>query len=390
MKFLNYIYQKLNLTNMTTLNISEGEKKSQKNWISISNQKTNLALLFIEIPFCIWQCLAIFTGNKNVILGLIITVIIMIITAIYTYLVRRHILKTKQAQVKNLNIYNRDLPNDLTPAHVRVLTEDGVVDSYTLASTILDLIDRGYLSINTENRNDIFTKNITLSITNKPQDNLFNYEKYLINWFFDKQTITSEDLKKRLNDQNENPSEKFSIFYGLVLLSFPLNNYYRKYQRKGKQGFYGIFIFIFIFILSIFLFSQSNNFTIYIISNFLFCYTLSMTFFANFKYLLNEKGVEIKDEYLDLKKYLTDFSLIDEKTSEMIHLWNFYLSYSVALGIKGVAGKEIENFFGEEIYNLNNVDNNGNPLDQTESQKYINEIDDIINQDKQIYQNKNI
>ena len=115
-----------------------------------------------------------------------------------------------------------------------------------------------------------------------------------------------------------------------------------------------------------------------------------MTFFANFKYLLNEKGVEIKDEYLDLKKYLTDFSLIDEKTSEMIHLWNFYLSYSVALGIKGVAGKEIENFFGEEIYNLNNVDNNGNPLDQTESQKYINEIDDIINQDKQIYQNKNI
>ena len=236
MKFLNYIYQKLNLTNMTTLNISEGEKKSQKNWISISNQKTNLALLFIEIPFCIWQCLAIFTGNKNVILGLIITVIIMIITAIYTYLVRRHILKTKQAQVKNLNIYNRDLPNDLTPAHVRVLTEDGVVDSYTLASTILDLIDRGYLSINTENRNDIFTKNITLSITNKPQDNLFNYEKYLINWFFDKQTITSEDLKKRLNDQNENPSEKFSIFYGLVLLSFPLNNYYKKYQRKVKQG----------------------------------------------------------------------------------------------------------------------------------------------------------
>ena len=115
-----------------------------------------------------------------------------------------------------------------------------------------------------------------------------------------------------------------------------------------------------------------------------------MTFFANFKYLLNKKGVEIKDEYLDLKKYLTDFSLIDEKTSEMIHLWNFYLSYSVALGIKGVAGKEIENFFGEEIYNLNNVDNNGNPLDQTESQKYINEIDDIINQDKQIYQNKNI
>lgn len=388
MNFLNYVTEKLKLSGITITTINIPNKTTRKNEISLSGKNAPLSFIILEFILCPWLSIAIFEKAKDMLISLALAIVIVTINILLAIHTRNKIFKTTEPQVKNLNIYRRDLPSNLTPAHVKVLLEDGNIDSYTLASTILDLADKNYLKIESHNKEDLFTKNITLSLTDKPQDNLFTYEKYLINWFFDKQTITSEDLKKRLNDQNENPSEKFSIFYGLVLLSFPLNNYYKKYQRKGKQGFYGIFILI--FMLSIFLFSQSNNFTIYIISNFLFCYALSMTFFANFKYLLNKKGVEIKDEYLDLKKYLTDFSLIDEKTSEMIHLWNFYLSYSVALGIKGVAGKEIENFFGEEIYNLNNVDNNGNPLDQTESQKYINEIDDIINQDKQIYQNKNI
>lgn len=388
MNFLNYVTEKLKLSGITITTINIPNKTTRKNEISLSGKNAPLSFIILEFILCPWLSIAIFEKAKDMLISLALAIVIVTINILLAIHTRNKIFKTTEPQVKNLNIYRRDLPSNLTPAHVKVLLEDGNIDSYTLASTILDLADKNYLKIESHNKEELFTKNITLSLTDKPQDNLFTYEKYLINWFFDKQTITSEDLKKRLNDQNENPSEKFSIFYGLVLLSFPLNNYYKKYQRKGKQGFYGIFILI--FMLSIFLFSQSNNFTIYIISNFLFCYALSMTFFANFKYLLNKKGVEIKDEYLDLKKYLTDFSLIDEKTSEMIHLWNFYLSYSVALGIKGVAGKEIENFFGEEIYNLNNVDNNGNPLDQTESQKYINEIDDIINQDKQIYQNKNI
>lgn len=119
-------------------------------------------------------------------------------------------------------------------------------------------------------------------------------------------------------------------------------------------------------------------------------YGLSFILITNITYTLNDKGVELKDEYLDLKKYLEDFSLIDKKTSEMISLWDFYLSYSVVLGIKGIASKEIKDFFGNEIYNLNNVDQDLNVINTEESQKYITEIDNVINHDKQLYQNKNI
>ena len=225
-------------------------------------------------------------------------------------------------------------------------------------------------------------------ILTKSQDNLFTYEKYLINWFFDKPQITSEDLKKRLNNPKENPAEKFSIFEGLILLSFPLDNYYKPYKGKNKKSLYSLFIILYFLLL--FFFSHSNSYLIYIIATFIMSYGLSFILITNITYTLNDKGTKLKDEYLDLKKYLEDFSLIDKKTSEMISLWDFYLSYSVALGIKGIASKEIKNFFGNEIYNLNNVDQDLNVINTEESQKYITEMDNIINHDKQLYQNKNI
>ena len=121
----------------------------------------------------------------------------------------------------------------------------------------------------------------------------------------------------------------------------------------------------------------------------LFC-ILGFPFDTYAEYLLNEKGTEIKDEYLDLKKYLEDFSLIDKKTAEMIYIWNFYLSYSIALGINGIAKKEIESFFGDKIYNLNSVYYGGETIDTENIQKYIDQTDNIIEKDKQLYQTKQL
>lgn len=94
----------------------------------------------------------------------------------------------------------------------------------------------------------------------------------------------------------------------------------------------------------------------------LFC-ILGFPFDTYTEYFLNEKETEIKDEYLDLKRYLEDFSLIDKKTTEMIYIWNFYPSYSIALGINSIAKKEIESFFGDKIYNLNHVHYGGETVD---------------------------
>ena len=388
MNFLNYITEKLKLSGITITTINIPNKTTRKNEISLSGKNAPLSFIILEFILCPWLSIAIFEKAQDMLISLALAIVIVTINILLAIHTRNKIFKTTEPQVKNLNIYRRDLPSNLTPAHVKVLLEDGNIDSYTLASTILDLADKNYLKIESHNKEDLFTKNITLSLTDKPQDNLFTYEKYLINWFFDKPQITSEDLKKRLNNPKENPAEKFSIFEGLILLSFPLDNYYKPYKGKNKKSLYSLFIILYFLLL--FFFSHSNSYLIYIIATFIMSYGLSFILITNITYTLNDKGAELKDEYLDLKKYLEDFSLIDKKTSEMISLWDFYLSYSVALGIKGIASKEIKNFFGNEIYNLNNVDKDLNVINTEESQKYITEIDNIINHDKQLYQNKNI
>ncbi len=388
MNFLNYVTEKLKLSGITITTINIPNKTTRKNEISLSGKNAPLSFIILEFILCPWLSIAIFEKAKDMLISLALAIVIVTINILLAIHTRNKIFKTTEPQVKNLNIYRRDLPSNLTPAHVKVLLEDGNIDSYTLASTILDLADKNYLKIESHNKEDLFTKNITLSLTGKPQDNLFTYEKYLINWFFDKPQITSEDLKKRLNNPKENPAEKFSIFEGLILLSFPLDNYYKPYKGKNKKSLYSLFIILYFLLL--FFFSHSNSYLIYIIATFIMSYGLSFILITNITYTLNDKGTELKDEYLDLKKYLEDFSLIDKKTSEMISLWDFYLSYSVALGIKGIASKEIKNFFGNEIYNLNNVDKDLNVINTEESQKYITEIDNIINHDKQLYQNKNI
>ena len=388
MNYLNYVTEKLKLSGITNTTINIPNKTTRKNEISLSGKNAPLSFIILEFILCPWLSIAIFEKAKDMLISLALAIVIVTINILLAIHTRNKIFKTTEPQVKNLNIYRRDLPSNLTPAHVKVLLEDGNIDSYTLASTILDLADKNHLKIESHNKEDLFTKNITLSLTDKPQDNLFTYEKYLINWFFDKPQITSEDLKKRLNNPKENPAEKFSIFEGLILLSFPLDNYYKPYKGKNKKSLYSLFIILYFLLL--FFFSHSNSYLIYIIATFIMSYGLSFILITNITYTLNNKGTELKDEYLDLKKYLEDFSLIDKKTSEMISLWDFYLSYSVALGIKGIASKEIKNFFGNEIYNLNNVDQDLNVINTEESQKYITEIDNIINHDKQLYQNKKI
>lgn len=316
-------------------------------------------------------------------LSIVINIMLIGINCIYIfYKIKIKSIK-KDSKPININMYNRDLPEAITPAHARLLVYDGKVDEMTLASTIMDLIDRGYLKIETVmNKEDIFTKDIFILRTNKNQDELFEYEKYLINWFFDSERKSSVDIHKLLINDNTNPCEKFSIFQGLLLLSFPFDRYYRKKYNMNKLEIISvilIFVSFFIFPISMFV-----NSYLYFLWEFIFLFGFSNIIFKDSVYSINQKGAEVRDKFLDLKRFLIEFSKINEKTSEMISLWDFYLSYSIALGIEGIANEEISNFFGNNIYNLSNINN----YDKLGYQDLINNISNVIKTSQQIYLKK--
>lgn len=287
-----------------------------------------------------------YIGKYNFIIGIIVLLIsfsLVVITA-------RKLHKKIIPESTNINIYERELPSKLRPAHVRLLMTDGLVDELSLAATLLDLVDRDYLKLeyhnDTKEKLNIFkNKGIIISRTSKPIDNLFEYEKYLIEWFLsynDGISITSEKLHKSLildtTDDIESPSDKMNFFSALVLMSFPLEKYYNKIKRDKIMKNYAIFVLLG--------FAPHLSY----VGTFLASYSLGILLFANPSYTFNNEGVNLQSSYKNLKKYLKDFSQIENKNAQMVELWNYYLTYSIVLEINSVASNELKDFFGTGIF----------------------------------------
>lgn len=273
----------------------------------------------------------------------VVAMFIVILQSIFTY-------RKLESKPQNINIYQREVPSDLRPAHVRLLLNDGLIDEISLSATILDLIDKGYLDIRSDensnlNKEEIFkNKNLVLIKTDKAEDDLFEYEKFLIKWMLDKygngKEVLMGDIHKNLinNINEEQPNKLFLEWQGLVLVAFPIKKYYKMRDNNSKTWIYTIF-----FLLGIFPIIPGYGQVLAI-------YGLGCLAMANPKCILNNLGVEEKDAWKDLKKYLLDFSYIQDKSIEMIKVWDFYLTYSLVLDIDTKANQEIEEFIGEKIY----------------------------------------
>lgn len=348
--FINRVYNYFELATSTTY-INNTTK--QRVYLTGKLDKTRLLiyLLFCFIFILIGSAYVTnipYIGKYSFIIGILVFLISFILVLIKV----RKLHKKLIPESTNINIYERELPSKLRPAHVRFLMTDGLVDELSLASTLLDLVDRDYLKLEYHGetkeklKNNIFkNKDIILSRTNKSLDNLFEYEKYLINWFLgynDGILITSEKLHNSLildtTNDSEFPSDKMNFFSSLVLMSFPLEKYYNKIKRDKKLMNYVVFLFL--------------EFVPYLsyIGEFLAIYGLGMLLFANPSYTFNREGVNLQSSYKNLKKYLEDFSQIENKNAQMVELWNYYLTYSIALEINSVASNELKDFFGTDIF----------------------------------------
>ena len=345
MKYIDAVYNFFNFSSRLEIN----KKNLHKESIQISGKLTKNIVIFYLIFCFIIIIVNLFTMiSSSVFLNKNHSFIIYILLIIFAFLLvivkHKIIFKKYEYKPKNINIYQRELPSNLTPAHVRMIINDGLIDENTLAATLLDLLDKGYLFLNYEEKEKIFKKNMVLTKTNKDTSNLFKYEKFLLDWFInicgDGQTVTSNQIHEVLTNQNNKKvaSEMFEQFQALIIISFPIQKFYKKTNFIKKKIFYTVMMILGFFPL----FS--------LISPFLFIYGFGCLLFSTPLYVLNQIGANEKDSWLDLKKFLLEFSNIKDKTVEMIKIWNYYLTYSVVLNIDTFALNEIKTFFGDNIF----------------------------------------
>ena len=337
--------------------ISNG-KGGMNSEIQISGKirKGNIEIFVLMLLFLVFLYSV---GYKSIETTIIVSAIALISTAII-FLIHKIMFKTIEEKSDNEKIYERNLPSSLRPAHVRLLLNDGLIDEISIASTIIDLIDKGYLQIDSkETIEKLFRKdvNMTISKTGKDMSDLLEYEKFLINWFInecgDGVSVSSSRLHEMLNDREGTTSnDRYNNFKALVITSFPLEAFYTKHDSGTKKGIISLILII----IGMFAFKISP----YLI--FLPIIGYGMLLFLNPSYTLNKNGVEeIKSWHL-FKKFLKDNSIISEKTSEMVETWNYYLTYSIVMDINQTAKNEIIDFFGKNIHvgNDAHVDENEN------------------------------
>ena len=111
--------------------------------------KFNFKLIFIWLLISIWPIMMallpgiVYNNTKEK----CITIVIAILAIILVFLRSNLVFRKLEHKPLNINLYNRELPSNLRPAHVRMVLYDGLIDRKSLAGTLLDLIDRGYLDI---------------------------------------------------------------------------------------------------------------------------------------------------------------------------------------------------------------------------------------------------
>jgi len=333
--------------NFSSFNVDFGNREKSRIYIS---GKLTFSRFLIYLFSCLFLSFpAIFSlpdiGFLTVSLDVGIPLSLLVIIAVLPIIIIRSKITFKRLEPRktSLNFYQRKLPSKLRPAHVRMLIRDGLIDEYTLASTILDLVDKGYLELaRCSSKEELFNnKEIIIRKTNKNINKLFLYEQFLINWFINvlgnETEISQSNLHKELLE-SKNASRMFKQFQSYVILSFPLEKYYQKRENKSYRRNVAIFVTAFVF-----------SFVSYVALFFL-CYILGKIMFVKPVYTLNTKGVEEGGAWLDLKRFLEDFSMMKTKTPEMVILWNHYLTYSMVLDIKSIASNQIKAFFGENIY----------------------------------------
>ena len=274
--------------------------------------------------------------------------------------------------------YYRELPDDVKPAVIAYTMQGQKSDLSDISATILDLIRRGYLEI--ENNENINVKqmseksdvqNYVLKLK-KVDNGLLDYEKYLVDWlckYGDNKIIFSELKEKMENDTNA--PLKMKRWKKLIEKEIDKNFFFGEKGNLTKVSktmkkialiclVIAIISFIALFVSDKYIsFIESDVFDVGLMTFMIFtlvvCPSIAIFLYTlkpPEKYLKAQGALELK-KWNGFRKFLKDYTLIEKRDLEEIHLWEEYLVYSVAFGKRTKLVKAMNECYGNNIVKEN-------------------------------------
>lgn len=298
--------------------------------------KTKLGKLILVIG-CIPMIVIIFLidwkqiyySNKTICLLQILWLVISIIYVIVNYIISQ--INVYKIEKKNKTVdyeYYREILEETSSGVLSFVYNKRINYKDILISTLLKLEKEKIIKLDYINSNIV----ILLNESNK----LSEYEKYilrLLKFESKNETIQFSTLKQIVSNEN------FKInVRELIKKSSKEKGYYKTNNFTSN-------IIIYIMLIN-FCITCYTLFTDQIVGAICLVNTIILFFLcyvANKKiYIRTNQGKLLSDRLNGLKKFLTEYSIINERKIEEISLWDYYIIYAIIFDLKGNLDKDVD------------------------------------------------
>lgn len=268
--------------------------------------------------------------------------------------------KRKLPKIKFDGKYYRELPEDYGPCVMSRLIYNGS-GPWDMLATLLDLVRKKYVKIETIYRNGDKTKkpkDYNLILINKDLGQLSSVEKHYIQKLIFKDTdeISIKELNKKNNKSYEiqkKAHEEFKKWNEIIEDKSKLDGVIKQ-KSKGAIMINIICCLCYLMTFGAIALGTAYNYTDIIalgvitsIISFIEL-TLVVSFVENLS-VKTEKGLEHEKMWKAFKKFLLDFSKLNEKGYESLVLWEHYLVYATSLGIASQVIKQLKILYPTEF-----------------------------------------
>ena len=301
--------------------------KMEKNFAEEANRERDRAVKIMGLKWAVFgaaACWIIFVG-----------------TFIYLKNGKRYKVKAPYGE------YFRELPDDYTPAVAGAIVSRIAIKPEHLFATVMDLVRKDFLELIEEGNQTILRRTEERDFTSlKP------YEKYVLDWYIndmgDGMEVVLENVEKYISGSRNAKKfySKYQVWYKGVADDLK-NLGIVKAKSKKIPTLLGVFTGFLMFPGGVFMAQKFGEpkFMIFTFG------AIPFIIFSGSKRKLSLEAEEAYARWSAFKKFLVDYSNLEEAKTASIHIWEHYFVYAVALGVAekvARAYKKISALRGEE------------------------------------------
>ena len=305
-----------------------------------------------------------------------VTALFVIVVAIIDVLLFKKALKIRQEAATKEKFkptqemeYFREIPREnATPAQAIYVYNETLSTVSTnqmgniFSATLLDLCLKKYIEFE-ENPND--KKNIIIKILKKEADSKLEKTEiiilqYIVGAAKGNSQITVKDIEKYMKKHSSNLINLKEDVEKASVRELEINRLYseKEAREKSKYSTDSIFNFTSIIIVGFMLFGLMPALIEYINTKIMLIGVFSLIIIYIFRGLsirkyaktinvYTQKGIDEKQMWRGLKKYMEDFSMLDKREIPEIAIWEHFLVYATAFGIADKVIKQLKAVYKE-------------------------------------------